>query len=362
MRLVGDDVGALRIDAVAHEFAEKLAVRDVAGHPYPVRRADAVRRCEAQRVRPESDFGVARQRIVRRQTDFSDQRRFEGDAAGGFLRGTPQEIDGADKARDEAVVRAVEEIHRRADLLDRAAVEHCDAVRDRQRFFLVVGHEYGGDAEFALQCQQLSAHVHAQLGVEIGKRFVQQQYFRFDRDSARHRDALLLAARELVRSARAVIGEPNEFERGRGAAGNVGARQLAFFEAERDVLRDCHMRPQRVILEHHADVAPPWRDARDVRAVDGQRAALRLVKAGDQSQQRRFATAGRPQQREELTGLDGEADVAQHLCCAEREVHVPDVNPDLGAGYRRLFHIQAPVLSICAAWPAARLRIMRLEK
>ena len=174
MRLVGDDVGALRIDAVAHEFAEKLAVRDVAGHPDAICSFNTVRRREAQRVRPESDIGVARHGTVRRQADFADQGRFEGDAAGGFLRGTPQEIDGADKARDEAVVRAVEEIHRRADLLDRAEVEHGDAVRDRQRFFLVVGHEYGGDTEFALQREQLCAHVHAQLGIEVGQWFVEQ--------------------------------------------------------------------------------------------------------------------------------------------------------------------------------------------
>ena len=44
----------------------------------------------------------------------------------------------------------VVEIHRRADLLDDAAIEHGNPVGNRQRFFLVVGDKDGGDAELAL--------------------------------------------------------------------------------------------------------------------------------------------------------------------------------------------------------------------
>jgi len=104
----------------------------------------------------------------------------------------------------------VVEIHRRADLLDDSAVEHGDAIRDRQGFFLVVGHEYRGDAELALQREQFTPHVHPQLRVEVGKRLVEQQHLGLDGDRARHRHPLLLAAGELSGSPRSVILKSHE--------------------------------------------------------------------------------------------------------------------------------------------------------
>ena len=49
-----------------------------------------------------------------------------------------------------------------------------------------------------LQREQLVAHLHAQLRVEVRQRLVEQQHLRLDREGARERDALLLAAGELA--------------------------------------------------------------------------------------------------------------------------------------------------------------------
>ena len=108
---------------------------------------------------------------------------------------------------------------------------------DRQRLFLVVGDEDRRDAELALQRKQFGAHVHPQLGIEIRQRLVEQQHLGLDRDGARERDALLLAAGELVRPARAEFGEAHQVERGGDVARDLVARQLALLQPEGDVVR-----------------------------------------------------------------------------------------------------------------------------
>ncbi len=60
-----------------------------------------------------------------------------------------------------------------------------------------MGDIYGGDAESALQPQDLGAHLAAQLGVEVGQRFVEQERVDLPDDGPAHRDPLALAAGEL---------------------------------------------------------------------------------------------------------------------------------------------------------------------
>ena len=77
---------------------------------------------------------------------------------------------------------------------------------------------------------------------------------RLDHERARERDALLLATRELARVA--VLVAPRAARRGRislpvASRGRRAPRALEA-KAEGDVLRDRHVRPQRVALEHHA--------------------------------------------------------------------------------------------------------------
>ncbi len=55
-----------------------------------------------------------------------------------------------------------------------------------------------GDAELQLQGAQVFAQAVAQLGVEVGERFVEEQHIGLDDDGAGERHALLLAARQLL--------------------------------------------------------------------------------------------------------------------------------------------------------------------
>ncbi len=50
-----------------------------------------------------------------------------------------------------------------------------------------------------MQFLDLGAHLHAQLGVEVGQRLVEQEDLRIAHDRPAHRDALTLTARQLPR-------------------------------------------------------------------------------------------------------------------------------------------------------------------
>ena len=54
-------------------------------------------------------------------------------------------------------------------------VHDRNPVRQRQRFALIVGHVDESDADFLLQADQFQLHALLELGVERGKRFVEQQ-------------------------------------------------------------------------------------------------------------------------------------------------------------------------------------------
>ena len=90
------------------------------------------------------------------------------------------------------------ELGGRRELLEATLVHHADPVGDGERLLLVVGDEQRRRADLELHAPDLVAQLHAHLGVERGQRLVEQQHRRLDRERAGQRDALLLAAGELV--------------------------------------------------------------------------------------------------------------------------------------------------------------------
>ena len=107
----------------------------------------------------------------------------------------------ADEAGDEAVRGPAVDLVRGADLLEDALVEHGDAVPERQRLHLVVGDVDHRRADASVQALELRARLDAELGVEVRERLVEEVDVRVPRERARERDALPLAAGELVRLA-----------------------------------------------------------------------------------------------------------------------------------------------------------------
>jgi len=170
-----------------------------------------------------------------------------------------------------------------------------------------------GDDELALLVRTFDFLVRealAQVDVEAGERLVEQQQARRRRQRACQRHALLLAAREFVRSARRGARQPDEFEHALHAPAPFGARQAG--QAEGDVVAHVQVRKQRVVLEHHAD-APQL--GRAVRAAGRPREHLVLdrdtpgrdrLEPRDGAQQRSLAAARRTDQRADLAARKAE--------------------------------------------------------
>jgi len=120
-----------------------------------------------------------------------------------------------------------------------------------------------------MQLLELDAHLHPQLGIEIGERLVEQEHARVTHDGAAKRDALALAAGELARLALEIIADAENVRRLPHALVDLGLGEFAHLQAERHVVVHAHVRIERVVLEHHGDVAIHGRQLIDHVAVDG---------------------------------------------------------------------------------------------
>ncbi len=88
-------------------------------------------------------------------------------------------------------------LHRRADLLHDAVLQHHDPVGKRHRLDLIVGHVDHRGVELVVELADLHAHVHPERRVEIGERLVEQEDRRIAHDGAADRHPLTLAAGKL---------------------------------------------------------------------------------------------------------------------------------------------------------------------
>jgi len=83
-----------------------------------------------------------------------------------------------------------------------------------------------------------------------------------------------------------------------------------------DVPRHVHVREQRIVLEHHADVALVRRGAHDLVVTETNAAMVGPHEACEHHQQCRLARARRSEQGEELAATDCEIDFIERTHCA----------------------------------------------
>ncbi len=146
--------------------------------------------------------------------------------------------------------------------------------------------------QLLVQARQLQTHLHAQRGIEVGQRLVEQEDLGVTHDSAANGDTLALAAGQLSR-----LAFEQRFQL-QGAGGCLDlARYFLFVRAgeiqgEGHVLAHRHVRIERVGLENHGQVAFGRADIGDVAPVQFDPAAADLLEPGDQAQQGGLAAAG----------------------------------------------------------------------
>ena len=202
------------------------------------------------------------------------------------------------------------ELVRRADLFDLAAVHHHHAVGQSHGLDLVMRHIDGRGLDLLMHALDLGAHLHAQLGVEIGQRLVEQEHLGIAHDGAAHGDALALAAGELLRAAQEQFGDVENAGGIVDPLFDLGLGEFAQLQPERHVFGDRHVRIKRVVLEHHGDVAILRRQVVDHLAADRYLAVADFLEPRDHAQRRALAAARRPDQHDEFMIGYFEIDVA----------------------------------------------------
>ncbi len=171
-----------------------------------------------------------------------------------------------------------------------------------------MGDEQRGLAGLLQRLRQVALQHHAGLRVDRRERLVEQQHVRIDRERARQRHALAHAAGQLVRI---VAGEFGEVEirraavcarRRRSAAGTpwISTPNMTFSATVR------HGSSRSFCSMKATCAFGPC----DALAVDEGRAFARRRQAGADIEERAFAAAARPDQRDHFAIAHREADVA----------------------------------------------------
>ena len=142
-------------------------------------------------------------------------------------------------------------------------------------------------------------------------------------DRPTHRDPLPLAPGESGRLAVQQLVETEDASRLLHARVDLVLRHLLKLEAERHVLEHAHVRVERVVLEHHRDVALLRRHVVDDTVTDADRALGYRFEPGDHPKRGGLATARRSDQDDELLVVDVE--VERLHCDGAVRIHLPDI-------------------------------------
>ena len=223
-----------------------------------------------------------------------------------------------------------------ADLVadDAALVELDHASAHVVDHLAVVGDDDDGRAGLVDPVEQLH---HADRGdrVEVAARLVGEQQRRVVDEGAGDRDALLLAAGELVGVAVQLGREADQAQRLRHLGADRGAAGADHLQRVGDVVVDGAVGEQLEVLEDRADVAPQLRDlllrqGADVAAGDADAAVGGRLVADQGLDQGRLAAAGRADEEDEFAAVDRQRDpVERHVAARVDLGHVAQLDDRL---------------------------------
>ena len=209
-------------------------------------------------------------------------------------------LGGTDKARHKNVGRMVKDLLRRADLHDEAVLHDHDAVAQRHGLGLVMRYVNKGGVDALTKLDDLRAHLVAQLGVQIGQRFVHQEDLRVPNDGAADGDTLPLAAGERLGLAVQILGDIQDLGRLTDLPVDFVLGRLAQLQGEGHVFIDRHVRVERVVLEDHGDIPVLGFHVVHPLVADEQVALGDVLQSGHHPQGGGLAAAGGAYQHDEF--------------------------------------------------------------
>jgi len=154
--------------------------------------------------------------------------------------------------------------------------------------------------------------------VEVGSRLIRQHELRARRKRPRHRDALFLSARELIRAFCRLVRHAHCFEQLRHARAALLRRPVLHHEQRiLDVFRRREYGDQVEILEDETEIGAAEAgggvpvERGDISVKHAQFSGGGMVEAADHVEQRALAAARRTDERDERPALDREIDAVQ---------------------------------------------------
>ena len=199
----------------------------------------------------------------------------------------------ADKAGHKDIFRLAVEGKRIGHLHDRAVTHDTYAVAHRHGLDLVVSHIHHRRCELGVQARNLRAHVHAHLGVQVGERLIEEEHLGVSHNGPTEGHPLALASGECSGLAVQHLLQPQGICRLGHRLLNEVLGLLGQLQAEGHVVKDRHVRIERVVLEHHRDPAVLGMDVIDHALPNGNRPAGDVLQPRQHPQGRRLPASAR---------------------------------------------------------------------
>ena len=115
----------------------------------------------------------------------------------------------------------------------------------------------------------------------------------------------------MIHAADTIAAKAHHLQRPLYASGRLRTHHAAQFKRKRHIASHRHVREQRVVLEHHADIALVRGHRDHFGITELEATAIRAGKAGQDRQQRGLARARRPEQRQKLATFDVQVNMVQ---------------------------------------------------
>jgi len=228
----------------------------------------------------------------------------------GEAYGEEVHLRGADESGNEQIGGIVVEVLGGVNLLDETVLHNYDAGTHGHSFGLVVGNIDEGGLQALMELGDLSSHLNAQLGVEVGKRFVHKEDLGLTNDGAAERNALSLTTGKSLGLTVEQVLDVEDAGSFLNALVDLGLGGLAELKTESHVIINSHVRIQGVVLENHGDVAILGRYVVYELIADVEFAVGDLFKTRDHSQSGGFSAAGRTYENDKFLIFDVQAEIA----------------------------------------------------